>query len=579
MAKLLEKRDLEDQKLNEMMSELHKKADKFRAQKKDIESRLEPFQKSLTHLRNENTMLSGELTFLNNNSTNFSQELNDLHAKSQQLAGKLQENKNIQAEIEKAFARMKEIRQDCQNALEIAKKEEEISMREISEIQARLDESKSSINEQHQRNHILNELMKAQQKRELTGIHGRLGDLGIIDERYDIAITSSCPALDNIVVSRMDDAIKAVDFLRANKIGRATFISLEKSRENSRPTPNFQAPKGTFRLFDLIKFKNEDYKPVFYSVLRDTLVCEDIDLATQVAYGAQRYRVVVTNGVVIETTGAMSGGGKPRKGGMASKVREGLSLEQITELNERKSAKMQELEDIRRKRNNVEGEIATVNKDEFQAGKEKKKYETEFEFINQQIKDIETKSKEIIKIRDSRVNDDDKKRDIEKKLLGKHGEIKKIEENLGPILEEKSIVEQKIAEIGGENLQNQQKITEEAIKNYEILEKEVSKLTMGLDATPNNLEKNEAEKTKAEKNLLETKEKVTHLKNQIESLENETLAIMGSKKAALEKKSVIEEEFKRDNQEKDNMESILNELKKTLAKYNDQIEENKQALK
>ena len=38
-------------------------------------------------------------------------------------------------------------------------------------------------------------------------------------------------------------------------------------------------------LFDLIKVKNEDYRVMFYSVLGNTLVAPDIEIATEVAYG------------------------------------------------------------------------------------------------------------------------------------------------------------------------------------------------------------------------------------------------------------------------------------------------------
>lgn len=54
------------------------------------------------------------------------------------------------------------------------------------------------------------------------------GDLGAIDEKYDIAISSSCGALDNIVVDTIDTAQKCVTFLKEQNIGVATFIGLDK---------------------------------------------------------------------------------------------------------------------------------------------------------------------------------------------------------------------------------------------------------------------------------------------------------------------------------------------------------------
>ncbi len=61
-------------------------------------------------------------------------------------------------------------------------------------------------------------------------------------------------------------------------------------------------------------------KLAFYFGLRDTLVCEDLDTATNIAYGPVRYRVVTLQGHLIDISGTMSGGGRPKKGGMASKL-------------------------------------------------------------------------------------------------------------------------------------------------------------------------------------------------------------------------------------------------------------------
>lgn len=54
------------------------------------------------------------------------------------------------------------------------------------------------------------------------------GDLGAIDDKYDVAISSSCAALDHIVVDTIDTAQDCVSFLKAGGIGVATFIALDK---------------------------------------------------------------------------------------------------------------------------------------------------------------------------------------------------------------------------------------------------------------------------------------------------------------------------------------------------------------
>lgn len=79
----------------------------------------------------------------------------------------------------------------------------------------------------------------------------------------------------------------------------------------------------------MIRINDQKFADAFYFAVRDTLVCEGIDLATRIAYGQKRYRVVTVNGELIEMSGTMSGGGKKKFGGMGSRVVEEFSEAQI----------------------------------------------------------------------------------------------------------------------------------------------------------------------------------------------------------------------------------------------------------
>ena len=69
-------------------------------------------------------------------------------------------------------------------------------------------------------------------KKELIKILNHLsifqGDLGGIDAKYDVAISTCCGRLDNIVVDTVNTAQACIEYLKASDIGRATFIALEK---------------------------------------------------------------------------------------------------------------------------------------------------------------------------------------------------------------------------------------------------------------------------------------------------------------------------------------------------------------
>jgi len=52
-----------------------------------------------------------------------------------------------------------------------------------------------------------------------------------------------------------------------------------------------------------VKVKDACFLPVFYFALRDTLVADNLEQATRIAYGRTRYRVVTVAGQLIETSG------------------------------------------------------------------------------------------------------------------------------------------------------------------------------------------------------------------------------------------------------------------------------------
>lgn len=52
--------------------------------------------------------------------------------------------------------------------------------------------------------------------------------MGAIDDKFDVAISTACGALDHIVVDTINTAQKCVEFLKKSNVGSATFIGLEK---------------------------------------------------------------------------------------------------------------------------------------------------------------------------------------------------------------------------------------------------------------------------------------------------------------------------------------------------------------
>lgn len=147
-----------------------------------------------------------------------------------------------------------------------------------------------------------------------------MGDLGTIDDRYDVAVTTACGALNNLVVDTVEQGQACIEHLRKGNVGRASFMVLEKLPP--RDLGKIQTPENVPRLFDLIKPKDPRFAPAFYKGVFNTLVAEDLVQAQRIGYGAKRWRVVTLAGQLIDPSGTMSGGGtRVQRGGMSSKLK------------------------------------------------------------------------------------------------------------------------------------------------------------------------------------------------------------------------------------------------------------------
>lgn len=118
-----------------------------------------------------------------------------------------------------------------------------------------------------------------------------------------------------------------LDFLKKKKLGRTTCIILDKIGDYrnymSRPFENLTK---AVRLFDVIKFKNEEAKLAFYFALNDTLYCDDSDLGLEYSMKNehQRRRVISRNknrgGYIIYEMNGLMVGSVAKRGGFDLKA-------------------------------------------------------------------------------------------------------------------------------------------------------------------------------------------------------------------------------------------------------------------
>lgn len=67
---------------------------------------------------------------------------------------------------------------------------------------------------------------------------------------------------------------------------------------------SIRTPEDSPRLFDMVRVNDDSVRPAFYFALRDTLVAQNLEQATRIAYQKdKRWRVVTLKGEIIEMAG------------------------------------------------------------------------------------------------------------------------------------------------------------------------------------------------------------------------------------------------------------------------------------
>ncbi|CCC68584.1 hypothetical protein NCAS_0B05000 [Naumovozyma castellii] len=459
-----------------------------------VESQISLLQEGQVKLKNDIKVLSQEVS--NQTALKIKREEDLVNLKKQQ-SSITKEISNGETECNDGRSKLKEMK----NVLNMQRQ--------------RASEARLALANVQNRGKVLTALYKLQKSGRIVGFHGRLGDLGTIDNTYDVAVSTACPRLDDIVVETVECGQQCIEYLRKNKLGYARFILLDKLRSFN--TNTIQTPKNVPRLFDLIKPKDSKFVPAFYSVLRDTLVAKDLKQANRVAYGQRRYRVVTLDGKLIDVSGTMSGGGNHVSKGLMMLQRKGQNYfddynpEDVEQIEKDLSDKEKNFELANNAFYEMENELQKLNN---------RKPEIELE-ISKIIMEIDTYSAEI-KSKERQLQE---KTNIDNSELQDNEELKVAIENLQKLKEEhlalqdktkakkKKIasLKEKIMKIGGIELQVQNSKVTSIVQRIDILTAKQKK-----DRTSK--KKSDTELEKAKKTLLTSKNDITLITDDIKEI-------------------------------------------------------------
>jgi structural maintenance of chromosome 4 len=324
----------------------------------------------------------------------------------------------------------------------------------LSGARQKADEARASLAATQTQGNVLTGLMRLKESGRVDGFHGRLGNLGAIDSRFDVAISTACPSLDNLVVDSVEVGQQCIEYLRKNDLGRANFILLDRLPQ--RDLSPIQTPENVPRLYDLVKPKHDHYKPAFYSVLQNTLVAKDLEQANRIAYGAKRWRVVTLDGQLIDKSGTMSGGGtRVARGAMSSKVVADVTKDQVAKLEVDRDTLEESFGQFQQRLQQLEAHLKQLQDRIPELDTQAQKLRLEVESFDRNIADAERRVEELKS--ESQPSQSDHKRvaELEETIKVLEKETEKLQSETAGIEEEIKSLQDKIMEIGGVQLRTQ----------------------------------------------------------------------------------------------------------------------------
>ena len=226
----------------------------------------------------------------------------------------------------------------------------------------------------------------------LSGIHNTLGNLLSTEDKYVKALNIAISANKNfIITSDEPSAKKAINYLKDNHLGRATFFPLTviNSRYVDKDSLKLLEKEEGFIgiLSDLIDY-DKRYQNIIENQLGTVIISKDLDSATHLSHLVnKRYKVVSLDGDVVNVGGSLTGGSIYQAKSVI------LLKQDLKRLIEQKEVLELELKEIKTELETVEQEMQKIEDKEFIISKEKvtmkEKYENKQAEINEQKRLLE----------------------------------------------------------------------------------------------------------------------------------------------------------------------------------------------
>lgn len=400
---------------------------------------------------------------------------NELHLLNKDLDNYLLKKKGLEDTLNNLINELNDIKEKRENSL----KEYNFKTKETFNLESQVEVLKSNLKENV---YLNNNTRKILDNPRLVGVHDALGNVVKTEDRYSKALEVIMNSIKNfLIVDNPKVAEEAINYLKTNKLGRATFLPLNviKPRFIDNETLNILKDSNNYLgvLADFLEYDNL-YKDIILNQFGNIIVVNNLNDGNSISKLINnKYRIVTLDGDVIHVGGSISGGSLDTKGmnGVKNQIQ---NLEVKINLNKNTILQVEkEITDYDNNINDYDKNIYNNRTNLIRLLDDINVLKTKIEEKNKNLESVITELKTLD-------GDDFKKEtlDLDKKYYAKSLECEELERDINLLLKEKEYLQTNILEQEGINKEKQQEKSK--------VEKELNSLTIKENSLNSKLDNN-----------------------------------------------------------------------------------------
>ena len=418
----------------------------------DPDQMIEQLRERFVAFLEEEADVSNQLTRIENDLENSRQQTQKQEEQLASLKEQLATAKSKAADQELALKSAKEEVQNLLADYQTSAKEEEAQKQAYQSQQNQLFDRLDSLKNKKAKAQSLENILKnhsnfyagvksvLQEKNRLGGIVGAVSEHLTFDVRYQTALEIALGASSqHIIVEDEQAATKAIDFLKRNRAGRATFLPLTTIKARSISGQNqdvIASSPGFLGMADELVTFDAKLEAIFKNLLATTAIFDTVEHARDVARKVRyQVRMVTLDGTELRTGGSYAGGANRQNNSIFIKP----ELEQLQkEIAQEEKLLRQEEEKLKSAQENLANltqTLETIKSKGEQARIEEQGLYLAYQQTCQQVEELET----LLELQEKELNN----------LRGGdwQAEKEKCQERLALIATEKQKLESEIEEI------------------------------------------------------------------------------------------------------------------------------------